>query len=110
MLQLYSVTAPIMLLLPLWLYGTDLLLLHCKRSHRSGGTGLGIKEQLITQPENVTSEPDVSPQVNAGDVSPQVNTGDMSPQVKAGAKIPEEYEVLDTRQFLWIIYVCFVAG
>ena len=67
-------------------YGAVLLALRARRSR--GATGM--QQPLIVQGNAAT--------VQAADTP------------KSDARVPGEYETLDIRQFVWISYVCFVAG
>jgi hypothetical protein len=72
----YSVTVPIIMLAPLWMFGATLLIMQ----------RLGLKSKFDRLQELLFEEsPDRSAKVG-------------------------EYVVFDLRQFMWIVYVCFVAG
>jgi hypothetical protein len=85
--RINSIVVPIIMLAPLWLAGIIFLVLHRVSGARNMQQPL---EQHMLDPECATS----------GEVDDE----------DASAAAPGEYESLDTRQYLWVCYVCFVAG
>ena len=90
-LQANCIAVPVAMLGALWLYGAALLALRRLRGRGSGGSR-DLKQQLMKE---------------TGDADEYMEE---SAEADSNRSFPGEYEVFDTRQFLWIVYVCFVAG
>jgi hypothetical protein len=108
---MYSVTAPIMMLAPLWLYGVALIAL--RRLRAPAPAAKDLKEQLIAEQGADESDWAALRAAIPGHAEPPPEHAiELPVQTKPPlpTKLPGEYEVLDTRQFVWIAYVCFVAG
>jgi hypothetical protein len=100
-----------MMLAPLWLYGGALIALRRLRSPAPAAKDL--KEQLIAAQGSDESDWAALRAAIPGHAEPPPEHAiELPVQTKQPlpTKLPGEYEVLDTRQFVWIAYVCFVAG